>query len=160
MQYLIQSTTLMGTVTNIDSANTSFTMRCRSGDIFQIHVSPTTVPGVLTNLDELNRDRVPAPDHFDRGTDWVPKASELVRKYLHLDALVVVQGIYMEHEDEKRFEARYVTLMHSDRGSISSRIPTGGSTRSPAWGKNGWMTCSETGAPISWTILRRCTGPT
>ena len=116
MQYLIQSTTLMGTVTNIDSATSSFTMRCRSGDIFQIHVSPTTMPGVLSNLDELNRDRVPDPDHFDRGTDWVPKASELVRKYLHLDALVVVQGIYMEHEDLKRIEARYLTLMHSRPG--------------------------------------------
>jgi len=112
MKYLTQSTTLMGTVTNIDSANSSFTMRCRSGDIFQIHVSSTTVPGVLTNLDELNRDRVPDPEHFNPAGG----APELVRKYLSPDALVVVQGIYTEHEDLKRIEARYLTLMQSRPG--------------------------------------------
>src|SRR3974390_1250532 len=100
MKYLTQSTTLMGTVTNIDSANSSFTMRCRSGDIFQIHVSSTTVPGVLTNLDELNRDRMPDPEHFNPAGG----APELVRKYLSPDVLVVVQGIYTEHEDLKRIE--------------------------------------------------------
>ena len=112
MKYLTQSTTLMGTVTSVNPADTSFTLRCRSGDSFLIYVNSQTMFGVLTNLDELNRDRVPAPPNFN--PDAGP--SEMVRKYLHEDALVVVQGIYMEHEEEKRFDARYVTLMHSNPG--------------------------------------------
>ncbi len=75
-----------------------------------------TVFGVLTNLDELNRDRFPEPENFNLGPDWDRKPSEYVRKYLHEEALVVVQGIYSEHDEEKRFDARYVTLMHSEPG--------------------------------------------
>ena len=39
-----------------------------------------------------------------------------MRKILSPDALVVVQGIYTEHEDLKRIEATYLTLMHSQPG--------------------------------------------
>ena len=112
MKYLTQSTTLMGMVTSVNTADTSFTLRCRSGDSFLIYVNSQTMFGVLTNLDELNRDRVPAPPNFNPGAG----PSEMVRKYLHEDALVVVQGIYMEHEEERRVDARYVTLMHSNPG--------------------------------------------
>ena len=112
MKYLTQSTTLTGMVTSVNPADTSFTLRCRSGDSFLIYVNSQTMFGVLTNLDELNRDRVPAPPNFNPGAG----PSEMVRKYLHEDALVVVQGIYMEHEEERRVDARYVTLMHSNPG--------------------------------------------
>ena len=112
MKYLTQSMALMGTVTSVNPADTSFTLRCRSGDSFLIYANSQTVFGVLTNLDELNRDRVPAPQNFN--PDAGP--SEMVRKYLHEDALVVIQGIFMEHEEERRIDARYVTLMHSNPG--------------------------------------------
>jgi mannose/cellobiose epimerase-like protein (N-acyl-D-glucosamine 2-epimerase family) len=112
MKYLTQSMALMGTVTSVNPADSSFTLRCRSGDSFLIYANSQTVFGVLTNLDELNRDRVPAPQNFN--PDAGP--SEMVRKYLHEDALVVIQGIYMEHEEERRIDARYVTLMHSNPG--------------------------------------------
>jgi mannose/cellobiose epimerase-like protein (N-acyl-D-glucosamine 2-epimerase family) len=112
MKYLTQSMALMGTVTSANPGETSFTLRCRSGDSFMIYVNSQTVFGVLTNLDELNRDRVPRPSNFAQ--DGGP--SEMVRKYLHEDALVVIQGIYMEHDEEKRFDARSVTLMHSNPG--------------------------------------------
>jgi len=112
MKYLTQSMALMGTVTSVNPADTSFTLRCRSGDSYLIYVSSQTGFGVLTNLDELNRDRVPSPSNFN--PDLGP--SEMVRKYLHEDALVVIQGIYMEHEEQKRFDARSVTLMHSNPG--------------------------------------------
>ena len=39
MKYFSQSMTLMGTVTNVDPAEASFTLRCRSGDSFQIQAS-------------------------------------------------------------------------------------------------------------------------
>ena len=65
MKYLTQSMTLMGTVTSVNPADTSFTLRCRSGDSFLIYVNSQTMFGVLTNLDELNRDRVPAPPNFN-----------------------------------------------------------------------------------------------
>jgi mannose/cellobiose epimerase-like protein (N-acyl-D-glucosamine 2-epimerase family) len=112
MKYFTQSTTLMGTVTDINPADSSFTIRCRSGDTFRIQVSPQTVFGVLTNLDELNRDRVPSPPNFNPGAG----PSEMVRKYLQIDALVVIQGIFWEHEELQRFDARFVTLMHNKPG--------------------------------------------
>lgn len=113
MKYFTRSTTLMGTVTDVNTNSTDpfFTLRCRSGDTFIIHVSSQTVFGVLTNLDELNRDRVPKPPNFNQDDP-----SEKMRKYLHPDALVVIQGIYLEHDDLQRFDARFITLMHSKPG--------------------------------------------
>ncbi len=86
MKYVTQTTTLMGTVTDVNSGEASFTIRCRSGDIFPIHANSQTVFGVLTNLDDLNRDRVPSPPNFNPGGG----PPEMVRKYLQVDALVVV----------------------------------------------------------------------
>jgi hypothetical protein len=107
MKYFTQSMTLMGTVTVVNPADASFTIRCRSGDIFPIHVSSETNFGVLRNLDELNRDRVPSFKKFDT---WSP--SEKVGNYVSVNDLVFVQGIHSEHEDQTRFDARTITLMH------------------------------------------------
>jgi mannose/cellobiose epimerase-like protein (N-acyl-D-glucosamine 2-epimerase family) len=116
MKFFTQSTTIMGTVTSVNPSEFSFTLRCRSGDGYLIFVNSQTVFGVPTNLDELNRDRFPEPENFNLGPDWDRKPSEYVRKYLYEEAFVVVQGIYSEHDEEKRFDARYVTLMHWEPG--------------------------------------------
>ncbi len=112
MKYFSQSMTLMGTVTNVNSSSASFTLRCRSGDSFTIQASSTTYFSVLRNLDDLNRDRVPAPANFDPSGG----VSETVRKYVQTDALIVVQGIYIEHDEQRRFDARTVVLMHFQPG--------------------------------------------
>lgn len=112
MKYYTKGETLTGTVTDVNAAGMSFMLRTRSGDSFQVYVTDQTMFGVLTNLDDLNRDRVPSPPDFH------PEAglSEVVRKYLIPDIMVVIQGIYSEHEDLKRVDARYVTLMHYKPG--------------------------------------------
>ncbi len=102
MKFLTQSTTLLGTVTSVNPADASFTLRCRSGDGYLIFVNSQTVFGVLTNLDELNRDRVPSPPNFNPDAGFRKRCV----KYLYEEAMVVVQGIYMEHDEEKRFDAR------------------------------------------------------
>ena len=112
MQYFTQSMTLMGTVTSVDPANASFTLRCRNGERYPVYVHPETFFGVLRNLDGLGRDRVPTPE----GIPSASNPSERVHKYIRPDALLVVQGIDVRHESESRFQARTVTLMHSDPG--------------------------------------------
>ncbi len=116
MKFLTQSTTLMGTVARVNPSEASFVLRCRNGDDFLIFVNSQTVFGVLKNLDELNRDRVKDPDNFQPGPDWNRNPGEFVRKYMREEALVVVQGICWEHDENKRFDARYITLMHSEPG--------------------------------------------
>lgn len=112
MKYFTQSTSVMGTVTSLNPAEASFTFRCRSGDNVSVQVDSQTTFGVLRNLDGLDRDRVSAPSGFN--PEGGP--SEMVRKYVQADALIVVQGIYTEHDDLKRLQARFVTLMHSEPG--------------------------------------------
>lgn len=108
MKYFSQSMTLMGTVTNVNPAGASFTLRCRNGDSFLVQVSSQTGFGVLRNLDGLNRDRVPTPPNFNPN-GGVP---EVVRKYIQADMLVIVQGINLIHDEQKLFHARSITLMH------------------------------------------------
>ncbi|MFO1371473.1 MAG: N-acyl-D-glucosamine 2-epimerase [Candidatus Competibacteraceae bacterium] len=111
MKYFSQSMSLMGTVTNVNPAGASFTLRCRSGDSFLVQAGSEATFGVLRNLDELNRDRVPTPPNFNSAGG----VAENVRKYVRPDTLVIVQGIYIEHEAQKSFQARAITLMHFEK---------------------------------------------
>ena len=112
MKRFTQSMTLMGTVTQIDTAQHCFEIRCRSGDHFQIFIGTETVFRILRNLDGLDRDRVPIPQNFDP-----QNLSQRLDRYIKPNALITVQGIYQEHEDHKRFNARFVHLLHSRTGS-------------------------------------------
>jgi hypothetical protein len=111
-RYFTQSTSLLGTVTQVDGA--SFVLRCRSGDEFVVHAGPTTVFTVLRNMDDLDRDRVPNPENYDPAKG----PSEAVRKYVREGALLAVEGVYTEHRDVVRFDARVVTLLVADQGQF------------------------------------------
>ncbi len=115
MKYFTQSMTLLGTVTvvNPDPEDPSFTISCRSGDIFPIHVSSQTNFDVLRNLDEVDRDRVLTPK--EKGD---ANLSEKVAKYVRLGDLIFVRGIRMDYEDRPRHEARNVTLLHYRAGEF------------------------------------------
>ncbi|NTV36187.1 MAG: N-acyl-D-glucosamine 2-epimerase, partial [Anaerolineaceae bacterium] len=112
MKYFSQSMTLMGKVTNVDVPDASFTLRCRSGDTFLVQASSQTTYNVLRNLDELGRDRVPSPQGFNANGG----PSELVRKYVQPDEILVIYGIYQEHEGKKQFQASVITLSHYEKG--------------------------------------------
>jgi len=112
MKHFTQNMTLMGTVTQIDTTHHCFELQCRSGDHFQIFIGTETVFRILRNLDGLDRDRVPMPQNFDP-----QNLSQKLDRYIKPNALITVQGIYQEYEDHKRFDARFVHLLHSRNGS-------------------------------------------
>jgi mannose/cellobiose epimerase-like protein (N-acyl-D-glucosamine 2-epimerase family) len=111
MRYFTQNMTLMGTVRQINTTQNCFEIQCRSGDRFQIFISTETIFRILRNLDGLDRDRVPTPQNFDPSS-----LSQKLDKYIKPNVLVTVQGIYQEHDNHKRFEARFVHLLHSANG--------------------------------------------
>jgi hypothetical protein len=50
-----------GLVVQVDPNKPSFNIRARSGDVFEVMVGPPTWYQMLSNLDNLGRDRVPEP---------------------------------------------------------------------------------------------------
>jgi len=104
-----QTVTVAGLVSGIDETKSSFSLRARSGDVYEAVVGPTTSYEVLTNLDRLQRDRVRDPE------GGAPNgAIFLLRKYIQAGRSVFVTGIYQENGGKQRFEARTVYLLHSD----------------------------------------------
>ena len=107
-----QTLTVAGSVVSIDEAKPSFCLRARSGDVFEAVVGPETYYSVVSNLDGLDRNRVPEPQ-------GVPGESGIVlnlRRYAVVGRPVFVVGIYQQNEGSERFEARNVYLLHSDPG--------------------------------------------
>jgi len=107
MKRFTQSLTVMGTVTESDLANASFSVKAQSGDSFEAYVTAQTSFQVLTNLDSLSTDRVLDP--MDHGSP----ASGLVKKYVNQGQLLVVQGVYQLNDENSRFDARTVYLLSS-----------------------------------------------
>lgn len=105
-----QTITLAGTVVSIDEARIAFSVQARSGDVFEAIVGPNTSFQVLTNLDQISRDRVPDP----AGVPAEPGPFFALKKYVAIDRPVFVGGIYQEDGEHVRFEARTVYLLHSN----------------------------------------------
>ena len=96
-----QSLTIAGVVISVDVTRPSFSLRVRSGDVFEAVVGPTTSYQVLTNLDLLSRDRVEDPPEATRDDDVLFS----LRKYVVQDRPVFVSGVYQEDGDQRRYEA-------------------------------------------------------
>ncbi len=111
MHSFVQSLTVAGTVIAVDPRNHSFTVQCRSGDTVEVFVGPTTNFFVLTNIDNLDRNRVGEPKGLNRADDWL--AYDLT-KYVTKGGIRVVEGVYQENGDRHRLEARAVHLFHSE----------------------------------------------
>lgn len=110
MNRFTQSLTVTGLVTDVDAHSGFFTIKCRSGDTFQIYVAPHTSFQVVRNLDGLNNDRVANPPGFN---PVAPSASMLIEKYVSQGGLLVVQGIEQLNEGKSRLDARTVHLLSS-----------------------------------------------
>jgi mannose/cellobiose epimerase-like protein (N-acyl-D-glucosamine 2-epimerase family) len=106
------STTLTGTITDKDTEKAEFRIKCRSGDEFLVSVGSETQFVFLQNLDGVSRDRVSTPEGYS-GTP-----SDRIDKYIQRDRLVVLQGIYQEDNDKKRFDARVVNLLQDHNGEF------------------------------------------
>ena len=104
-----QMLTVGGIIASVDPGRKSFSVEARSGDTFEAIVGSETQYRVLTNLDAMDRDRVPDPDiarddHIDFN----------LQKYVVAGRPVFVRGIYQENGTSRRYEARDVYLLHSD----------------------------------------------
>jgi mannose/cellobiose epimerase-like protein (N-acyl-D-glucosamine 2-epimerase family) len=105
-----QTLTVAGSAIAVDIGKPSFSVQARSGDVFEVMVGSTTYYQVLTNLDNLGRDRVPDPPGVTRTDDVVFN----LQKYVVPGRPVFVSGIYHENGNQQRFEGRTVYLLHSD----------------------------------------------
>ena len=110
LRYFNQTLTIHGVVTSVDPRKPSFSVQARSGDTFEAFVGPTTYYQVVSNLDNLARDRVPEPQDVDRNDE----VRYNLTKYIQTKRPVTVTGVWQEDGNETRFEARGVWLLHSD----------------------------------------------
>jgi len=78
--------------------------------MFEMVVGPETYYSVVTNLDGLDRNRVPDPQDVSRQDGSVFN----LHKYIVPGRQVFVSGIYQQNEGSERFEARSVYLLHTD----------------------------------------------
>lgn len=107
MRRFTQDMTLMGTVESVNG--NGFDLRCRSGDTFRVLLGRETICAPLTNLDHLNRDRVPEPPDFDSRDP-----EDLVRRYISPGRLLVLEGVYHENDSEAHLDARIIHMAGSD----------------------------------------------
>ncbi|PSB09054.1 N-acyl-D-glucosamine 2-epimerase [Pleurocapsa sp. CCALA 161] len=112
MRQFTQSTTLMGYVTEIKEQDSAFSIKCRSGDELLIHVARETRFQSMQNLDGIDRDRYPNPE------DFTQNPSQLVKKYIHSDRLVAVEGVYLEDGENRRLDALNVHLLQTFDGEF------------------------------------------
>jgi mannose/cellobiose epimerase-like protein (N-acyl-D-glucosamine 2-epimerase family) len=105
-----QSLTVAGAIVAVAPDRPSFSVRARSGDVFEAFVGPETYYTVMTNLDLQGRDRVPDPAGVARDNGIVFN----LQKYAVTGRPVSVGGVYQENGGQSRFEARTVYLLHSD----------------------------------------------
>ena len=104
-----QMLTVGGIIASVNPGRKSFSVEARSGDTFEAIVGPETQYQVLTNLDAMDRNRVPDPD--------IPRDDDIdfnLQKYAVAGRPVFVRGIYQENGPSRRYEARDVYLLHSD----------------------------------------------
>ncbi|MBW4537444.1 MAG: hypothetical protein KME09_26255 [Pleurocapsa minor HA4230-MV1] len=112
MRQFTQSTTLMGYVTEIKEQDSAFSIKCRSGDELLIHVARETRFQSMQNLDGIDRDRYPNPEDFSQNP------SQLIKKYIHSDRLVAVEGVYLEDGANRRLDAISVHLLQAFDGEF------------------------------------------
>ena len=112
MRQFTQSTTLMGYVTEIKEQDSAFSIKCRSGDELLIYVARETRFQSMQNLDGIDRDRYPNPEDFSQNP------SQLIKKYIHSDRLVAVEGVYLEDGANRRLDAINVHLLQTFDGEF------------------------------------------
>lgn len=112
MKRLTLSTTLMGKVVDIRAEAAQFTIRCHSGDEFDISIGQESQFHFICNLDGVERDRYPNPADFSR------TPVQLVQKYIQLNHLLVLEGIYLQDGESRCFNARTVHLLQAYDGKF------------------------------------------
>ena len=102
-----QQETFVGEITKVETH--SFSFRLLSGDEVTAFAGTETFYQVLSNLDNLGRDRVESPERKPDESDVMFN----LRKYVWPGLMACVQGVALFNGDTQRLDARSVTLMHS-----------------------------------------------
>jgi mannose/cellobiose epimerase-like protein (N-acyl-D-glucosamine 2-epimerase family) len=106
-----QTLVVGGTIVSVDPSRRLFSVEARSGDTFEAIVGSETNYQVLSNVDSVDRNRVPDPQGVARGDGNIVFN---LQKYAVPGRPVYVRGIYQENGNSQRYEARDVYLLHSD----------------------------------------------
>src|SRR5512133_1108566 len=95
LQFYSQGLTVYGTVSRVnpDPDRPSFCLNARSGDVFEVFVGPTTYYQIVSNLDNLNRDRVSAPASTSAAGNDVSAA---MVTYIQVGRQLSVMGLWQE----------------------------------------------------------------
>lgn len=112
-RYYTQENTLLGVVARVDPDNASFVIRCQSCGEILAKAGVTTNFSTLTNIDALNCDRIPNPPEYDPS-----RPSDQVRKYIHENDMLFVEGVEIENDGVRRFDARTITRLTNAQGGF------------------------------------------
>jgi mannose/cellobiose epimerase-like protein (N-acyl-D-glucosamine 2-epimerase family) len=112
-RYFTQAATLLGVVTKVDLADATFVVRCRNGGEVRAKAGVTTTFTALSNVDNIDCDRIPNPPEYDPS-----KPSEQVRKYIREGEMLFIEGVEIENNGVRRFDARTVTLLTNADGGF------------------------------------------
>ncbi len=116
MKHFTNSLRITGFVEEVDVQNRTFMLRCRSGDLFRVSVAEETGYFFIKNFDRLDRDRIPTfAGYNDSPEHKLRRYIEPLRLNGH-ERLLSAYGIYQEHGDSQRFDAREVWLFHNENG--------------------------------------------
>ncbi|HEY9660463.1 MAG TPA: hypothetical protein V6C65_18575, partial [Allocoleopsis sp.] len=102
----------MGKVVDIRADAAQFTIRCHSGDDFDISVGQETKFQFIRNLDGIERDRYPNPE------DFCKEPSHLIKKYIQQNHLLVLEGVYLQDGETACFNAQVVHVLQAYDGKF------------------------------------------
>ncbi len=107
MNHFNVTLTVQGTVRSINPQMASCELTLRSGDVMAVQLGTETWFTVLTNVDGVDRDKVPEPTESPPGD-----LARRVAKYLRPGDVVLMRGILQDNSDARRFDVRTVWLLH------------------------------------------------
>ena len=122
-------TTLLGRVTEFYPKELCFKIRVRSGDEFYSYTNTETWYRPLPHL-QASYDRYGTPVTYDGS----PEAK--LRKYLAMDVLVLIEGIFHQDRMKRRVDARTVYLLYSQNGKLISEEKGRYMFEDPRWWKD------------------------
>ena len=108
-------TTLLGRVTEFYPKEFCFKIRTHSGDEFYSYTNTETWYRPLPHL-HASYDRYGTPEGYSDN----PTPEEKLKKYLAVDALVLIEGILHRHHMKRRVDVRTLYLLYNQNGELIS----------------------------------------
>jgi mannose/cellobiose epimerase-like protein (N-acyl-D-glucosamine 2-epimerase family) len=104
---------IIGQVTGKDENARTITVATRGGAVFEVRIKPTTWFDTVTNLDRLNRQRLPLDYHPPAIAGPTPGPLET---NIAVGDLIAMEGMQYVYADNLRYEAMTIHLLKSHKG--------------------------------------------